>query len=232
MEIADSSFGGNTARHPAARASLIRGLRDARQGESREGRGDAPHRSGGTPMVRSGPRKANGTANGNPMSARAARPLQRQVASRAFIRGVSALCGAGVFLAAILIQWLIYVDWMHRHGPLRVVGSVVAGMLAAYLVSRLLLLRRRRKLEMIRRFETIARMNDRIRNSLQAIECVSYAADPAATRPVRDAVNAIEAVLEEVLVEWHPGEAEADQAFPPPPQLGQAADSERPEKTA
>ena len=42
-------------------------------------------------------------------------------------------------------------------------------------------------------------MNDRIRNSLQAIECVTYAADPQATESVRAAVDTIESVLQEVL---------------------------------
>ena len=44
-------------------------------------------------------------------------------------------------------------------------------------------------------------MNDRIRNSLQAIECVVYATNRHVTDPVRDAVDAIESVLHDVLVE-------------------------------
>jgi hypothetical protein len=53
----------------------------------------------------------------------------------------------------------------------------------------------------LRRFEKIKWMNDRIRNSLQAIECVVYATKLHVTDPVRDAVDAIESVLQEVLVE-------------------------------
>lgn len=52
-------------------------------------------------------------------------------------------------------------------------------------------------------------MNDRIRNSLQAIECLTYAANPEATEPVRSAVNVIEGVLEEVLAEHHPAPPES-----------------------
>ncbi len=63
---------------------------------------------------------------------------------------------------------------------------------------------RRRKLEMLRRFETIKWMTDRIRNALQAIECITYAASRDATEPVRVAVDVIEGVLGEVLAEHHP----------------------------
>jgi hypothetical protein len=63
---------------------------------------------------------------------------------------------------------------------------------------------RERKIEMLRRFETIQRMNDRIRNALQVIECATYATNPQATEPVRNAVDVIEGVLQEVLVEAHP----------------------------
>jgi hypothetical protein len=63
---------------------------------------------------------------------------------------------------------------------------------------------RERQSEMRRRFETIAQMNDRIRNALQIIECATYATNPQATAPVRSAVDAIENVLQGVLVEVRP----------------------------
>ena len=44
-------------------------------------------------------------------------------------------------------------------------------------------------------------MNDRIRNSLQAIELVMYASNPNLTNSVKEAVDTIESVLHEVLVE-------------------------------
>ena len=44
-------------------------------------------------------------------------------------------------------------------------------------------------------------MNDRIRNALQAIECLTYVAQPEATDSVRQSVNVIDSVLREVLAD-------------------------------
>ena len=63
---------------------------------------------------------------------------------------------------------------------------------------------RRRKLEILHRFETIKWMTDRIRNSLQAIECITYVNNPEATASVSGAVATIEDVLKEVLAGSHP----------------------------
>lgn len=108
-----------------------------------------------------------------------------------------------MFAAGILLQWLVYDDWLHRTG-FRFVGSLLAGILmfafAYYRQSTI----RERKVEMLRRFQTIAQMNDRIRNALQVIECATYATNPQATEPVRNAVDVIEGVLEEVLADVHP----------------------------
>ena len=52
---------------------------------------------------------------------------------------------------------------------------------------------------MIRRFELISHMNDRIRNALQAIECLKYVSCPQETETVRREVDAIDAVLRDVL---------------------------------
>ena len=60
---------------------------------------------------------------------------------------------------------------------------------------------RERQLEMVRRMEMILRMNDRIRNALQAIECLTYVAQPEATESVRQSVNVIDSVLREMLSE-------------------------------
>jgi hypothetical protein len=78
---------------------------------------------------------------------------------------------------------------------------------------------RERQQEILRHFQTIADMNDRIRNSLQAIECSTYATNPAAVEPVRSAVDAIETVLSKVI---------ADLPRPEPPSgksKAQAADN-------
>jgi len=117
---------------------------------------------------------------------------------------MSVAAGIFVFATAVFIQWLVYDDWMHDKGPLRVVGSILAGGLTFAGALQWQFAVRWRKVEMLRRFESIKWMNDRIRNALQAIECVTYAADPLATESVRSAVDAIEDVLQEVLAESHP----------------------------
>jgi hypothetical protein len=128
-------------------------------------------------------------------------PLSSQIASDAFIWIVSIMSGIFVFSLAILLQWLIYDDWMHRNGPLRVVGSALASLLTVAFVYLRQLGVRRRKIETLRRFEKIGWMNDRIRNSLQAIECMVFANHSHVTDPVREAVDEIESVLHEVLSE-------------------------------
>ncbi len=131
-------------------------------------------------------------------------PLSRQIVSEITIWLLSSFCGFAVFALAVFIQWLIYDDWMHDKGPVRLVGSILAGGLTFAVAARWQFGVRWRKVELLQRFESIKWMNDRIRNSLQAIECVTYAADPYATESVRSAVDAIEAVLKEVLAESQP----------------------------
>src|SRR5579864_7860267 len=136
-------------------------------------------------------------------------PLSRQIASDIRIWLLSVFCAGVVFAVAVFMQWLIYDDWLHNKGPLRVVGSILAGGLAFVIVFRWQMADRWRTVEMLRRFESIKWMNDRIRNSLQAIEFITYAADPQATESVRNAVDAIEDVLREVLAESHPAQMPA-----------------------
>jgi hypothetical protein len=141
------------------------------------------------------------------MRLRAKAPLWQQISSTVSIAFVAAVSGLAVLGAAVLLQWIIYDDWLHRAG-IRLVGSVVAGVLTSLFAYRWQLAVRAQKLEMLRRFETILRMNDRIRNALQIVECVTYATNPEATEPVRDAVDAIEGVLHEVLADAHPAPTE------------------------
>lgn len=93
----------------------------------------------------------------------------------------------------------MYDDWLHQTGPLHLIGTSIAAGLTFTFVLRWLLAFRLKQREMIDRFEKIARMNDRIRNALQAIECITYAADPSATKSVREAVGVIDGVLKEVV---------------------------------
>jgi hypothetical protein len=141
------------------------------------------------------------------MKFRAKTPLWQQISSTGSIVFIAAAAGLAVLGASTLLQWIIYDDWLHRAG-LRLVGSVVAGVLTSLFAYRWQMAVREQKLRMLRRFETILRMNDRIRNALQIIECATYATNPEATEPVRDAVEVIEGVLHEVLAETHPAVTE------------------------
>lgn len=138
------------------------------------------------------------------MKHKAGPPLLRHTSSKLSLLLFSFVSGFVVFTAAIWLQWLIYDKWLRWNGPLRLTGSVLAGVLTFAFALRWQLAMRRRKMEMLHRFERIAQMNDRIRNALQVIECVTYATNPQATAPVRDAVDVIEGVLHEVLSESRP----------------------------
>jgi len=138
------------------------------------------------------------------MKPKAELPLVRQISTDRHIWMVSLFSAFAVFSVAIFLQWLIYDDWMHR-GSLRVVGSTLAAFLTFIFVSWWRRAVRHEKIEILRRFERIRWMNDRIRNSLQAIECLTWSDDAHATDPVRDAVDAIEDVLHEVFVESYSG---------------------------
>lgn len=158
-------------------------------------------------------------------------PLYRQIASDIRIWLLSVFCAITVFGIAVFLQWLIYDDWLHDKGPLRVVGSALAGGLAFVAVFRWQLAERWRRMEMLRRFESIKWMNDRIRNSLQAIECITYAADPQATESVRNAVDAIEDVLHEVLAESHPASGFVPAKEPEPASVEVSAEQGQAEGT-
>ncbi|MGA2650109.1 MAG: hypothetical protein ABSF28_06290 [Terracidiphilus sp.] len=135
------------------------------------------------------------------MKTKAEPRLASQIPSVAMIFFSSIVSGLVVFLVAVTLQWFIYDDWMHKNGPLRLVGSALASALTFGFVYQWQRGQRRKKIENLRRFERIKWMNDRIRNSLQAIECIVYATNPHVTDPVKEAVDTIERVLQEVLVE-------------------------------
>lgn len=129
--------------------------------------------------------------------------LSRRIASTASICLVSLTCGLGVLVFAAIVQWFIYDDWMHGHSPLQLFGISLAAALTFIVVLRWQIGIRRRRLEMLRQFESIERMNDRIRNALQSIDLIAFAHSEAAEQ-VRAAVDAISVVLMEVLEEAHP----------------------------
>ena len=123
------------------------------------------------------------------------------VASKGTIVLFSVLAAIPVLAASLLVQWLVYDDWLHRTGPLRIVGTCIAALVTFVFALRWQTAIRERQLEMVRRLEMILRMNDRIRNALQAIECLTYVAQPEATESVRQSVNVIDSVLREVLAD-------------------------------
>jgi hypothetical protein len=135
------------------------------------------------------------------------------ILSKPRIALISAISGLMTGAIVLLSQWLVYDDWLHRSDPLRIIGTVVSGILTFLFVHRWQSLQRQRQMETVKRFERIAFMNDRIRNSLQAIECVTFVAQPQATEAVQDAVNAIDRVLGEVLEEMNPS-ANSNQSEP------------------
>jgi len=131
----------------------------------------------------------------------AERPLSSEIQSIASICVLSLISALTVFSVAVLLQWFIYDNWMHRNGQLRLVGSALASAWTFAFVYHRQLGLREKKIEMLRRFERIKWMNDRIRNSLQAIELVMYASNPNLTNSVKEVVDTIESVLHEVFVE-------------------------------
>jgi hypothetical protein len=114
------------------------------------------------------------------------------------------LASTFVFFVSLILQWLVYDDWLHTTGPLHLVGSAVATAITFVFVLRWLQAAQQREQEMVRRFEMILEMNDKIRNALQAIECLTYLSHPEATDAVRQSVNDIDAVLRQVLADAGP----------------------------
>lgn len=129
--------------------------------------------------------------------------LSRRIASTAFIWFVSIASGTCVLGFTGFLQWVIYRDWMHERGPLQMFGILLAAFFTFVAVLRWQLGMRRRRLEMIRHFQNIEWMNDRIRNALQSIDLIAFVHSEAAEQ-VRGAVDAIDVVLKEVLEEAHP----------------------------
>jgi hypothetical protein len=123
------------------------------------------------------------------------------IPSRLRIVSISVVASFLVLGVSLVIQWFVYDDWLHRTGSLRIVGTSIAAVLTLLFMLRWQYSIREQQTAMIRRFELISHMNDRIRNALQAIECVTYVSQPEATEAVRKEVNAIDGVLLEVLSE-------------------------------
>lgn len=126
---------------------------------------------------------------------------KHSIPSRMRIFLISLFASFLVLVVSLVIQWLVYDDWLRHTGPLRIVGTAIAAVITLAFMLRWQYSIREQQRNMIRRFELISHMNDRIRNALQAIECVTYVAQPEATAVVRQEVNAIDKVLRDVLSE-------------------------------
>jgi len=112
----------------------------------------------------------------------------------------SLLISFSVLVVGFILQWLVYADWLHQSGPVRVVGMTIAAILTLIFVFHWQAGLRERQLETLRRFRVIAEMNDRIRNALQAIECLTFVSGHDATEGIRQAVGAIDDALRDVLL--------------------------------
>jgi signal transduction histidine kinase len=124
---------------------------------------------------------------------------KKRIRSNAEIVCLSLSAGIAMFAVILGVHWLIYVHIAHEEG-VRVLGASAAAFLAFLLVWFQLLERRRVRLADLRRYQLIADMNHHIRNALQTISYQRYSAtDPAASERLREAVERIEWVLEELL---------------------------------
>jgi hypothetical protein len=115
-----------------------------------------------------------------------------------------------VLLVSLILQWLVYDDWLHQTGPLHVFGSTLSAVVTFIFVLRWFRAARQRNVEAQRRFAIIARANDRIRNKLQAIECLTYASDRSLTESVREAIDGIDEALRGMVEESATGESAAE----------------------
>ena len=116
----------------------------------------------------------------------------------------SAAVSFSVLLVSIALQWLVYDDWLHQTGPVHIVGSTVAAAITFAFVFRWFRAARERALDAQRRFAIIAEANDRIRNRLQAIECLTYASDHELAGGVRTAIDDIDAALRGIVEDSKP----------------------------
>ncbi len=106
-----------------------------------------------------------------------------------------------VLVVSLLVQRIVYDDWLHETGPIRIVGTTMAAIITFIFVFNWQAGLRQRRLDSLRRFEVIAEMNDHIRNALQVIECVTYASNGEAVQGLREAVDTIDQALQGMVAE-------------------------------
>ncbi len=130
--------------------------------------------------------------------------LRVPLSSTAGMIAYSLACSFFVLIVALLLQVLVYDDWLHDTGPIRVIGTTVASLVTFGFVLHWQKGLRRQQEEAYRRFAVIAEANDRIRNQLQAIEFLLYRAEQASTKELAAAVDLIDDALHGLIAEARP----------------------------
>lgn len=93
-------------------------------------------------------------------------PALSQIASPKRIWILSLLAGGVVCTTALVFQWAVSDDWMHWTGLLGIAGSILAGVIASTFVAHRQSVLRRKRIELLRRIESLPQMYDRLRNAL------------------------------------------------------------------
>ena len=113
-----------------------------------------------------------------------------------------------VLLVSVILQWLIYDDWLHETGPLRLIGSALAAVITFAFLLRWLNMERKRRFDAQRRFAMIAQSNDKIRNKLQALVAIRYLSNDGLAELMREAVDEIDAALDGIVEDARVGIAQ------------------------
>jgi len=125
--------------------------------------------------------------------------LDQRIRSRGAIVCLSIAAGFLMFIIITGVHWFVYV-YVNGEQGIRILGATVAGILTALLIAFQLFEQRRVRLADARRLQLIAEMNHHIRNALQTISYQRYSeTDTAASKRIKEAVERIQWVLEELL---------------------------------
>lgn len=114
-----------------------------------------------------------------------------------------------VLLVSVVLQWLVYDDWLHETGPLHLIGSTIAAVITFIFLLRWLRMERTRRFDAQRRFAMIAQSNDKIRNKLQALVGIKYLSNDRLAESMREAVEEIDAALDGIVEDARVGVARA-----------------------
>jgi hypothetical protein len=85
-----------------------------------------------------------------------------RASSTAHILVYSLLTSFSVLIVSSVLQWMVYRDRLRETDPLRVIGTTIAAMVSFVFVYKWQSATRERYQSALRRFQSIAEMNDRI----------------------------------------------------------------------